>query len=104
MDTHMYTKLYNSAFLGSYCSFVMKDLVKKMIVLQMQTAPSRLQPASAQCFLDAMILLHPGITRMRNTLHCLYRQAWHFKTSEFHRDRNKKYAIVTRRPIHSYAK
>ena len=41
---------------------------------------------------------------MRNTLHRLYRQAWHFKTSEFRRDRNAKYAIVTRRSIHSYAK
>ena len=40
---------------------------------------------------------------MRNTLRC-YRQAWHFKTSEFRRDRNAKYAIVTRRTIHSYAK
>ena len=34
----------------------MKDLVKKCIVLQIQTAPSRLQPASARCFLTAMIL------------------------------------------------
>ena len=49
-------------------------------------------------------VLHPGIAPMRNTLHCLYRQAWHFKTSEFRRDRNAKYAIVARRPIHSYAK
>ena len=56
MDTLIYTKYYNSAFLGSYCSFVMKDLVEKFIVLQIQTAPSRLQPASAQCFLTAMIL------------------------------------------------
>ena len=42
-------------------------------------------------------VLHPGIARMRNTLHCLYRQAWHFKTSEFRQDRNAKYAIVIRR-------
>ena len=49
-------------------------------------------------------VLHPGIVRMHNTLHCLYRQAWHFKTSEFRRDRNAKYAIVTRRPIHGYVK
>ena len=34
----------------------MKDLVKKFIVLQIQTAPSRLQPASARYFLAAMIL------------------------------------------------
>ena len=38
------------------------------------------------------------------TRYVVYRQAWHFKTSEFRRDRNAKYAIVTRRPIHSYAK
>ena len=49
-------------------------------------------------------VLHPGFARMRNTLHCPCRQACHFKTSEFRRDRNAKYAIVTRRPIHSYAK
>ena len=48
-------------------------------------------------------VLHLGFARMRNTLHCLP-QTWHFKTSEFRRDRNTKYAIVTRRPIHSYAK
>ena len=35
----------------------MKDLVKKFIVLQIQTTPSRLQPASARCFLAAMIVL-----------------------------------------------
>ena len=34
----------------------MKDLVKKILVLQIQTAPSRLQPASARCFLAAIIL------------------------------------------------
>ena len=34
----------------------MKDLVEKIIVIQIQTAPSRLQPASARCFLAAMIL------------------------------------------------
>ena len=34
----------------------MKDLVIKFIVLQIQTAPSRLQPASARCFLAARIL------------------------------------------------
>ena len=33
----------------------MKDLVKNVIVLQIQTAPSRLQPASARCFPAAMI-------------------------------------------------
>ena len=38
------------------------------------------------------------------TRYFVYRQAWHFKTSELRRDRNTKYAIVTRRPIHSYAK
>ena len=35
----------------------MKTLVEKFIVLQIQTAPSGLQPASARCFLAAMILL-----------------------------------------------
>ena len=54
MDTHMYTNWYNSASLGSYCLFVMKDLVKKCIVLQIQTAPSRLQPASARCYLTLL--------------------------------------------------
>ena len=34
----------------------MKDLLKKFIVLQIQTASSRLQPASARCFLATMIL------------------------------------------------
>ena len=34
----------------------MKNLVKKCIALQIQTASSRLQPASARCFLAAMIL------------------------------------------------
>ena len=34
----------------------MKDLVRKFIVLQIQTAPSCLQPATARCFLAAMIL------------------------------------------------
>ena len=29
---------------------------------------------------------------------------WHLKKSEFRLDRNAKYAIVTKRPIHSYAK
>ena len=34
----------------------MKDLVEKFIVLQIQMAPSGLQPTSARCFLAAMIL------------------------------------------------
>ena len=34
----------------------MKDLVEKFIVLQIQTAPPRLQQASTGCFLVAMIL------------------------------------------------
>ena len=34
----------------------MKDLVEKFIVIQIETAPSRLQPASARCFLAAMFL------------------------------------------------
>ena len=40
----------------------MKDLVEKFIVLQIQTAPSRLQHASAGCFLAVMFyqVLHPG--------------------------------------------
>ena len=46
----------------------MKD--KKFIVLQIQTAPSRLQPASARCFLAAIFyqVLHLGFVRMRNML------------------------------------
>ena len=51
----------------------MKDLVEKFIVLQIQTAPSRLQPASARCFLAVMILpsAPSGIlARMRNTHNC----------------------------------
>ena len=82
----------------------MKDCVEKFIVLQnIQTAPSRLQPASARCFLAAMILPSAPIRDLRAcaTRYIVYRQAW---TSEFRRDRNTKYAIVTRRPIHSYAK
>ena len=47
----------------------MKDLIKKIIVLQIQIAPSRLQLANARCFLAAMILPSaPGFARMRNTL------------------------------------
>ena len=49
-------RMYFSQFTAISCSFVMKDLVKKLIVLQIQTVPSRLQPASARCFLAAMIL------------------------------------------------
>ena len=87
----------------------MKDLVKKCIVLQIQTAPSRLQPASARCFLTAMILRSAPSGIRAHAQHATLslpagRQACHFKTSEFRRDRNAKYAIVTRRPIHSYAK
>ena len=56
MDTYLYIKLKSVAFLGSHCSFIMKDVVEKIIVLQIQIAPSRFQPASARCFLAAMIL------------------------------------------------
>ena len=103
MDTHIYTKQYNSAFLILYCSFVMKDLVKKFIFLQIQTAPPRLQPASARCFLAAMMCSIQD-SRACATRYIVYQQAWHFKTSEFRRDHSAKYAIVTRRPINSYAK
>ena len=84
----------------------MKDLVEKFIVLQVQTPPSRLQHASARCSLVAIILPKCSIrdSRACATRYIVYRQAWHLKTSEFRRDRNAKYAIVTRRPIHSYAK
>ena len=45
-----------------------------------------------------------GIRAHAQHANIVYRQAWHFKTSEFRWDRNAKYAIVTRRLIHSYAK
>ena len=84
----------------------MKDLVKKCIVLQIQTAPSRLQPASAQCFLAAMILPSAlsGIRVHAQHITLSTGRLGPFKTSEFRQDHNVKYAIVTRRPIHSYAK
>ena len=84
----------------------MKDLVEKIIFLQKQTAPSRLQPASARCFLAAMILpsAPSGIRAHARHATLSTSRLGHFKTSEFRRDRNAKYAIVTRRPIHSYAK
>ena len=106
MDTHIYTKQYNSAFLGLYCSFVMKDLVEKFIVLQIQTAPSPLQPSSARCFLAAMILPSAPSRIRTHAQHATLStgRLWHFKTSEFRRDRNAKYVIVTRRLIHSYVK
>ena len=104
MDTHIY--IYNSAFLDSYRSFVTKDLVEKCIVLQIQTAPSRLQPASARCFLAAMFLpsAPSGIRAHAQHATLSTGRLGHFKIAEFRRDRNAKYAIVTRRPIHSYAK
>ena len=74
MDTHMYTKQYDSAFLGSYGSFVMKDFVKKFIVLQIQTPPPPTLAACQRPVLsgrDDYQVLHPGIARMRNTLHRL---------------------------------
>ena len=84
----------------------MKDLVEKFIVLQIQTAPSRLQPASARWFLAAMSLPSaPSGIRARAGHATLFTgRLGHFKTSEFRRDHNAKYAIVTRMPIHSYAK
>ena len=80
----------------------MKNLVEKFIVLQIQTAPSRLQPASARCFLAAMILpsAPSGIRAHAQQLHATL----HFKTSESRQDCRAKYEIVTRRPIYSYAK
>ena len=98
MDTLIGTKYYNSAFLGSYCSFVMKDLIEKFIVLQIQTAPSRLQPAGARCLLAAMILPSAPSGIRTHVQHATLStgRLWHFKTSEFRRDRNAKYAIVTR--------
>ena len=85
---------------------LMKDLVEKVIVIQIQTAPSRLQPASARCFLAAMILpsAPSGICAHAQHATLSTSRLGHFKTSEFRRDRNAKYAIVTRRPIHSYVK
>ena len=79
----------------------MKGLVEKFIVVQIQTAPSRLQPASAWCFLAVMIL-PSAPSRIRAHAQHGTRQAWASgKTSEFRQDSNAKYAIVTRRPIHS---
>ena len=83
----------------------MKDLVENFFVLQIQTAPSRLQPASAWCFLAAMILPSAPSGILAHTQHATLftGRLGHFKTSEFRRDRNAKYAIVTRRLIHSFA-
>ena len=47
---------------------------------------------------------HPGCARIRNTLHCLPAGLGFWKHREFRRDRNAKHAIITRRPIHGYAK
>ena len=55
MDTYVQSNI-TQRFWARIVGVVMKDLVKKFIVLQIQTAPSRLQPASARCFLAAMIL------------------------------------------------
>ena len=85
----------------------MKDVVEKFIVLQIQTAPSRLQPACARCFLATMILQSAPSGIRAHAQHATLstgRLLRHLKTSEFRRDRNAKYAIVTRRPIQSYAK
>ena len=84
----------------------MKDVVEKFIVLQIQTAPSRLQPASARCYLATIILPSDPSGIRAHAQHATLStgRLWQFKTSEFRRDRNAKYAIVTRRPIHSYAK
>ena len=58
---------------------------------------------SAPCILAAMCFIWDS--RACETCYIVYRQkAWHFKTSEFCQDRNAKYAIVTRRTIHNYAK
>ena len=79
---------------------------RKIIVLQRQTGPSRLQPASARCFLAAMILPSAPSGIRAHAQHAILStdRLWHFKTPELRQDRNAKYAIVTRRPIHSYAK
>ena len=84
----------------------MKHLVEKFIVIQIQTAPSRLQAASARCFLAAMILpsAPSGIRAHAQHATLSTGRLGHFKTSEFRRDRNTNYRIVTRRSIHSYAK
>ena len=84
----------------------MKDLVEKFIVLQIQTAPSCLQPSSTRCFLAAMVLpsAPSGIRAHAQHTTLSSGRLGHFKTSEFRRDRNAKYAIVTRMLIHSYAK
>ena len=78
----------------------MKDLVEKFIVLQIQTAPSRLQHASAGCFLAAMILPSAPSGICAHAQHATL----HFKSSESRRDCRAKYEIVTKRPIYSYAK
>ena len=75
----------------------MKDLFEKCIVLQIQTAASRLQPASVQCFLAATILpsAPSGIRAHVQHTSLSTGRLGHVKTSEFRRDRNAKYAIVT---------
>ena len=78
----------------------MKDVVEKFIVLQIQTASSRLQHASARYFLAAMSLPSAPSGIRAHAQHATL----HFKTSEFRRDYRAKYDIVTRRLIYSYAK
>ena len=63
------------------------------------------QPTSTRCFLAEMILLSAPSGIRAHAQHATLSTGrhGHFKTSEFRRDRNAKYAIVTRRPIHSYS-
>ena len=65
-----------------------------------------MQPASARCFLAAMFLpsAPSGIRAHAQHATLSTGRLGHFKISEFRRDRNAKYAIGTRRPIHSYGK
>ena len=65
-----------------------------------------MQPASARCFLAAMFLPSAPSGIRAHAQHAILStgRLGHFKISEFRRDRNAKYAIATRIPIHSYAK
>ena len=85
----------------------MKDFVRKIYCLTRYTNRS-LTLAACQRPVhsgrDDFTKCSIRYSRACATRYIVYRQAWHFKTSEFRRDRNAKYAIVTRRLMHSYAK
>ena len=54
MCTHIYKhNVIKTAVLGLYCSSIIKGVAEKFTVLQIQTTPSHLRPASARCCLAA---------------------------------------------------